>query len=174
MDGDLACADVSMASWFSRPSRGRRVDGVRPRRRGTAARRRGTSLHATVRRAADGRTASSGQNGAAPQRQPAGSAPSEGASEISDSGGHEQRRSAAKEQSHCSSSVPALPHTREGRPWCKNSRLSSSAIQKKALAAAPRDVLRSCSARLARAITSREVGCVACGLTPPSALLLPH
>ena len=83
--------------------------------------------------------------------------------------GHEQRPSAAKEQSQSSSSVPAPPSTHVGRPWCKNSHLLLAGVQKK-VAATPRAAcLRSCSTRLSRAMRlTREVGvAVACAPDPP-------
>ena len=86
---------------------------------------------------------------------------------ISDSGGHERRRSAAKEQSRCSSSVPALPNTHGDRPWCRNLRLFLAAIQKKVRRDPSRSVFAQLSSKIVKSNVLREVGCVACGPTPP-------
>ena len=133
------------------------------------ARRRGDGVEGNATGAArGGRRKVTWQKGAAQQRQPAESAPSEGASRISNSGGHERRSSVQQAQSRWPWSRPARPHTRGDRPWCKNSRLFLSVTQKRSHDPA-RSVLRSCSTRLhsapphARRSAWRARG----GLTPP-------
>ena len=81
--------------------------------------------------------------------------------------GHEQRPSAAKEQSQSSSSVPALPNTHGDRPWCRNLRLFLAAIQKKVRRDPSRSVFAQLSSKIVKSNVLREVGCVACGPPPP-------
>ena len=94
----------------------RRVDGARPRRRGTAARRRrgGQRDGRGARRTAQGYMA----KGAARQCPPVRSAPSEGASRISNSGGHERRSSVQQAQSRWPWSRPARQSLLSVPPWC--------------------------------------------------------
>ena len=92
-----------MASWFSRPSRGRRVDGVEGNATGAA---RG------------GRRKVTWQRGAARQCPPVRSAPNEGASRISNSGGHERRSSVQQAQSRWPWSRPARQSLLSVPPWC--------------------------------------------------------
>ena len=111
----MACGVTSM-----------RVDGVRPRHvastaRGHAveARRRGDGVEGNATGAArGGRRKVTWQRGAARQCPPVRSAPNEGASRISNSGGHERRSSVQQAQSRWPWSVPAPGSQLLGPPWC--------------------------------------------------------
>ena len=111
----MACGVTSM-----------RVDGVRPRHvastaRGHAveARRRGDGVEGNATGAArGGRRKVTWQRGAARQCPPVRSAPSEGASRISNSGGHERRSSVQQAQSRWPWSRPARQSLLSVPPWC--------------------------------------------------------
>ena len=117
MDGDLACARTCR---WRLGSHARRADGASTARgHAVEARRRGDGVEGNATGAArGGRRKVTWQRGAARQCPPVRSAPNEGASRISNSGGHERRSSVQQAQSRWPWSVPAPGSQLLGPPWC--------------------------------------------------------
>ena len=117
MEGDLACARTCR---WRLGSHARRADGASMAcGHAVEARRRGDSVEGNATGAArGGRRKVTWQRGAARQCPPVRSAPNEGASRISNSGGHERRSSVQQAQSRWQSSWPAPGSQLLGPPWC--------------------------------------------------------
>ena len=117
MDGDLACARTCR---WRLGSHARRADGASMAcGHAVEARRRGDGVEGNATGAArGGRRKVTWQRGAARQCPPVRSAPSEGASRISNSGGHERRSSVQQAQSRWPWSRPARQSLLSVPPWC--------------------------------------------------------